>query len=107
MRWEPPPLEGQNGIITGYKLRYRIQGKKGGNTITTPANTRMHTLSDLERSTKYQVKLWAMNVNGTGPPTDWFDIETYENDLDESRVPDEPGPLRGKLFNYFTTGCLQ
>ncbi|XP_065168608.1 neogenin isoform X4 [Atheta coriaria] len=94
VRWEPPPLEGQNGIITGYKLRYRIQGKKGGNTITTPANTRMHTLSDLERSTKYQVKLWAMNVNGTGPPTDWFDIETYENDLDESRVPDEPGPLR-------------
>ncbi len=23
VRWEPPPKESQNGIITGYKIRYR------------------------------------------------------------------------------------
>lgn len=97
VRWEPPPLEGQNGPITGYKLRYRQQGKKG-DTITTPPNQRMHNLFNLERGVLYQVRLWAINVNGTGPPTEWFDVETYENDLDESRHPDAPSPLRGKSF---------
>jgi neogenin len=100
VRWEPPPVEQQNGVITGYKLRYRKQGKKGL-TITTPANKRNYELNDLERASQYQVKLWAMNINGTSPPTDWFNIETYQNDLDESQVPDKPGPLRGKSLVRF------
>lgn len=36
-----------------------------------------------------------MNVNGTGPPTDWIDVETFQNDVDESRVPDKPSVIRG------------
>lgn len=75
-------------------MRVRQQGKKG-DTVTTPANLRMYTLNDLERGTLYQIRLWAINVNGTGPPTEWLDVETYENDLDESRVPDAPENLRG------------
>lgn len=94
VRWEPPPLEGQNGPITGYKLRYRKQGKKG-DTITTPANQHIYILENLERASTYQVRLWAINVNGTGPPSEWYDITTYENDLDESSVPDVPSQLRG------------
>lgn len=27
-----------------------------------------------------------MNVNGTGPPTDWIPVETFDNDLDETHV---------------------
>ena len=27
VRWEPPPKESQNGIITGYKIRWRPRGK--------------------------------------------------------------------------------
>lgn len=95
--WEPPPPDSQNGPITGYKLRYRKQGKKG-DTITTPANKRTYVLNNLDRGSLYQIKLWAINPNGTGPASDWYDIETYENDLDESRVPDAPGPLRGENF---------
>lgn len=45
------------------------------------------------------MRLFAMNVNGTGPPTDWFTIETYENDLDESTVPEEPVSMKGKCRN--------
>jgi hypothetical protein len=44
----------------------------------------------------YQVRLWALNVNGSGPPTEWYTVETYENDLDESQVPDMPSGLKGK-----------
>lgn len=94
VRWEPPPLEGQNGPITGYKLRHRQQGKKG-DTVTTPPNQRTYNLFNLERGAVYQVRLWAINVNGTGPPTEWFEVRTYENDLDESTNPGEPSSLRG------------
>ncbi|KAF5297558.1 hypothetical protein FQR65_LT09989 [Abscondita terminalis] len=93
VRWEPPPPEGQNGVITGYKLRYRKQNKKG-DTISTPGNLRIFPLNNLERGSVYQVKLWAINVNGTGPPTEWHEVETYENDLDETKVPERPSPLK-------------
>lgn len=93
-------MEAQNGPITGYKLRYRKQGKKG-DTITTPVNQRLHILDNLERGSTYQVRMWAININGTGPPSDWFEMDTYENDLDESQVPDVPSQLKGICFFFF------
>lgn len=27
-----------------------------------------------------------MNVNGTGPPTNWISVETFDSDLDETQV---------------------
>lgn len=54
----------------------------------------MSLFSGLERATSYQLRLNAININGTGPATDWITAETYENDLDESTVPNEPSPLR-------------
>lgn len=97
MRWEPPPESGQNGIITFYKLRYREKGKQG-NTVMIAGTERMHTLENLDRGATYQVKMWAMNINGTGPSTDWIETVTYENDLDETRFPDSPAPMKGIYF---------
>ncbi|XP_043278959.1 neogenin isoform X2 [Venturia canescens] len=96
IRWEPP-LEGQNGIITGYKIRYRRQDRRfHTNTITTEGNQREYTLSGLEKHGDYHVRMCALNVNGTSPWTDWMSIETYENDLDESIVPHAPVIIRTK-----------
>lgn len=39
-----------------------------------------------------------MTINGTGPYSEWSYIDTYENDLDESQVPGEPGWMRAKAF---------
>lgn len=98
VRWEPPPREGQNGVVTGYKLRYRKKdsGRRSGkgDTVTAAGNRRLYTLTDLERGSVYMVRLYAMNVNGTGPPTDWYTIETPQKDLDESSVPDIPAMLK-------------
>ncbi|XP_014240160.1 neogenin isoform X2 [Cimex lectularius] len=97
VRWDPPSPEGCNGVITGYKLRYRMRDRRGrSETVTTAGNKRVHVLTGLDKSSIYQVRIWAINVNGTGPPTDWYTIETYEKDLDETTVPDKPSDLKAK-----------
>ncbi|XP_029169996.1 neogenin isoform X5 [Nylanderia fulva] len=104
VRWEPP-LEGQNGIITGYRIRYRRypHDSRSGDrrppiTVTTEGNQRLYVLNALEKHVVYQVRICAFNVNGTGPWTEWTKIETYENDLDETKVPNAPSNLRANAM---------
>uniref|UniRef100_A0A3Q1FI74 Neogenin 1 n=1 Tax=Acanthochromis polyacanthus TaxID=80966 RepID=A0A3Q1FI74_9TELE len=93
LRWQPPPLSGQNGEITGYKIRYR-KGSRRSETADTIGGTQLNKLIDgLERGTEYSFRVSAMTVNGTGPATEWMAVETFESDLDESRVPDQPSSL--------------
>lgn len=61
---------------------------------TTPASIRHFEIRNLDRMSAYQLKISAININGTGPATEWHHIETYENDLDESQVPGPPGYIR-------------
>lgn len=97
VRWEPPAEEERNGPLTGYKIRYRKARKlTGQQTETTPGNVKFYELKNLDRMSAYQIKIAAMTVNGTGPFSDWTNIETYENDLDESQTPGEPGWIRSK-----------
>ncbi|KAM4596577.1 neogenin 1a isoform 9-T9 [Fundulus diaphanus] len=93
VRWQPPPLSGQNGEITGYKIRYRKVPRRSESAVTT-AGTELYKLIDgLEPGTEYSFRVSAMTVNGTGPATEWVPAETFESDLDESRVPDQPSSL--------------
>ncbi|XP_058484510.1 neogenin 1a isoform X3 [Solea solea] len=93
LRWQPPPLNGQNGEITGYKIRYR-KGPRRSEAAETTGGTQLNKLIDgLDRGTEYSFRVSAMTVNGTGPATDWNSAETFESDLDESRVPDQPSSL--------------
>lgn len=94
VRWESPPKESANGVITGYKIRYKQKGSRRGDTVTTDGNRRLYALINLERGAEYSVRMAALNVNGTGPYTEWMTAETYQNDLDESRVPDRPHSLK-------------
>lgn len=92
MRWEPPAEHTQNGLINGYKIRYKRKGRN--KMVSTAGNRRMFVITELDRDAEYQVRMWALNANGTGPPTDWLTMSTLDNDLDESRVPDPPVNLR-------------
>ncbi|XP_071452262.1 neogenin isoform X2 [Hetaerina americana] len=96
VRWEPPSLEGQNGVITGYKIRYRRKGKRRGETVTTAGDQRLYVLTSLEKFSEYQIRMWALTVNGTGPSTEWISAETYENDREEIQVPDPPSSLKAR-----------
>ncbi|XP_072236180.1 neogenin 1a isoform X4 [Leuresthes tenuis] len=93
LRWQPPPLSGQNGEIITYKIRYRKGSRRSESAVTT-AGTQLYKLIDgLEPGTEYSFRVLAMTVNGTGPATEWTTTETFESDLDESRVPDQPSSL--------------
>ncbi|KAI5727214.1 hypothetical protein M8J76_016252 [Diaphorina citri] len=98
VKWQPPSRRGQNGIITGYKLRYKKKDvkKDKGETVTTAGDRRLYVITGLNKSTTYQIKLWAMNVNGSGPATDWFSAETFSQDLGEFTVPDIPASLKAR-----------
>ncbi|XP_012171430.1 neogenin isoform X4 [Bombus terrestris] len=101
IRWEPP-LEGQNGIVTGYKIRYRRYDRSPQPvTITTEGNQRSRVLTGLEKHVVYQVRICALNVNGTGPWSEWIQIETYETESDENRVPNTPSNLRTKVMSDY------
>ncbi|XP_056003789.1 neogenin-like isoform X3 [Ostrea edulis] len=95
VRWDPPPLDHQNGIITGYKIRYKMRGaSRNGATVTTDGNRRLYALTNLEKDSEYQVRISALTVNGSGPLTPKLKATTYKDDLDESRVPDAPRKVR-------------
>ncbi|KAM9410156.1 neogenin 1a isoform 3-T3 [Pholidichthys leucotaenia] len=94
LRWQPPPLSGQNGKITGYKIRYKKGTRSRGETLEVSEGTQLYKLiDDLEPGTEYSFRVSALTINGTGPATDWTAAETFESDLDESRVPDQPSSL--------------
>ena len=106
VRWEPPPKESQNGIITGYKIRWRPKGKvSGSEMVTTDGSRRLYALTGLKKDKEYQIKMAAMTVNGTGPATTWLSERTLEADLDESVVPDPPSGL--KAFSTDTDITIQ
>ncbi|XP_078237088.1 neogenin isoform X4 [Pogona vitticeps] len=93
MHWQPPPAGTHNGEITGYKIRYRKVTRKSDVTEMIVGAQLSQLIEGLERGTEYSFRVAALTVNGTGQSTDWISAETFESDLDETRVPDVPSSL--------------
>ncbi|XP_014439235.1 neogenin isoform X3 [Tupaia chinensis] len=92
--WQPPPPTTQNGQITGYKIRYRKASRKSDFAEALVPGTQLSQLIEgLDRGTEYNFRVAALTINGTGPATDWLSAETFESDLDETRVPEVPSSL--------------
>uniref|UniRef100_A0A4W3IUF7 DCC netrin 1 receptor n=1 Tax=Callorhinchus milii TaxID=7868 RepID=A0A4W3IUF7_CALMI len=90
--WLSPPPNQQNGFITGYKIRHRKIGRRGDLETLEPNNL-WYLFTGLDKGGHYSFQVAAMTVNGTGPLSEWRTVETPENDLDESQVPDQPSSL--------------
>ncbi|NWU12945.1 NEO1 protein, partial [Cephalopterus ornatus] len=93
LQWQPPPAGTHSGQITGYKIRYRKVSRKSDVTESVGGTQLSQLIEGLERGTEYSFRVAAMTVNGTGPATDWVSAETFESDLDETRVPEVPSSL--------------
>lgn len=61
--WEPPQLIQQNGEITGYSLRYRVNG--GSYIYANPQDTSYH-MEGLTAYTTYLISVAAKTAVGTG-----------------------------------------
>ncbi|KAG8440231.1 hypothetical protein GDO86_006130 [Hymenochirus boettgeri] len=93
VQWQPPPLGTQNGQIVGYRVRYRKATRKSETSEILVDNQLSQLVTGLERDTEYSFRVVALTVNGSGPATEWISAETFESDLDETRVPDMPSSL--------------
>ncbi|NWI09906.1 NEO1 protein, partial [Crypturellus soui] len=93
LQWQPPPPGTHSGQITGYKIRYRKVSRKSDVTESIGGTQLSQLIEGLERGTEYSFRVAALTVNGTGPATDWVSAETFESDLDETRVPEVPSSL--------------
>uniref|UniRef100_A0A8C6YFJ2 Neogenin n=1 Tax=Naja naja TaxID=35670 RepID=A0A8C6YFJ2_NAJNA len=93
MHWQPPPTGTHNGQITGYKIRYRKVIRKSDVTEIIVGTQLSQLIEALERGTEYSFRVAALTINGTGIATDWISAETFESDLDETRVPEVPSSL--------------
>ena len=67
--WGPVPCDHRNGNITGYVVRYRIYSGGVFRNETTGGSTMEFTITGLEPSTEYEIKVAAFNV-AVGPFTD-------------------------------------
>ncbi|XP_027871953.1 protein tyrosine phosphatase receptor type Db isoform X5 [Xiphophorus couchianus] len=87
--WAPPPLEFQNGIITGYSIQYStMEGNKTSKRVDgIPPGSSPYLLENLEKWTEYGLTVRALTEAGEGPESLQLLIRTEED------VPS--GPPRG------------
>nr|XP_014267767.2 receptor-type tyrosine-protein phosphatase S isoform X4 [Maylandia zebra] len=72
--WGPPPMEGQNGELAGYELRYqKVSGAGGGGLgpevkdLPIPAQQGQTVVEGLEKWSWYNITIAASTAEGTGP----------------------------------------
>lgn len=87
--WAPPPLEFQNGIITGYSIQYSTTG---GNKTTKridgiPPESSQYLLENLEKWTEYGITVRACTEAGDGPESLQLLIRTEEDGMFPTKTP--------------------
>ena len=65
--WEPPLEENCSLPITGYVIQYARMGKDNDGMIVNVPNDTTFTITGLCANAEYKVTVAAVNVNGTGP----------------------------------------
>ena len=68
-----------NGDITGYSVRYGVQGTAEGDRTTEESSGGMYTISGLSTATEYTVEVAAVNSAGTGVYSDPITAKTLQS----------------------------
>ena len=67
--WEAVQAELQNGIITGYTIKYQSLTENDNGIVQAGANDRQANLRGLKESVEYNISVVAFTVKGDGPPS--------------------------------------
>ena len=76
LAWDAPPIEGQNGIITGYTVNITLLVTREVSTMFTESHNL--TLYSLRPFTTYGFLVSAQTVAGRGPTTHLLSVTTHE-----------------------------
>ena len=76
VQWGMVPCIHRNGEITGYSVRYGVQGQSTQTMSVSGADTTEITISDLMSPTNYSIEVAAVNSFDTGPYSDPITVET-------------------------------
>ena len=80
VQWGAVDCIHRNGDITGYTVRYGVQGNGSTQTVSVSGPRRMSiVISGLTPDTSYTVKVAAENVNGVGEFSDPRTVETPQS----------------------------
>ncbi|XP_066511325.1 receptor-type tyrosine-protein phosphatase S-like isoform X6 [Hoplias malabaricus] len=83
--WRPPPEESQNGVLTGYELRYRPVHEDSGTealpekTVRLEAGEGQTRLKNLAKWRPYHVSVSALTAQGSGPESAPLECRTDED----------------------------
>ena len=69
MSWEAVQADLQNGIITGYNIRYQSLTENDNGFVESGPNSRQANLTGLKEFVDYNIALVAFTVRGNGPPS--------------------------------------
>lgn len=92
--WAPPPVEFQNGVITGYSIQYSTtEGSKESKRIDgIPAASSQYLLEGLDKWTEYGLTVRAQTEAGDGPESLQLLIRTEEDGTFPKSKPPPPPP---------------
>ena len=82
VQWGAVDCIHRNGDITGYSVRYGVQGSGSTENVSVSGGdtrTMQTTISELESSTTYSIEVAAENSAGTGDYSDPMTAETPES----------------------------
>ena len=65
--WDQVPVEQENGIITGYTIKYHSQTENDNGTVPAGPSERQKTISGLKEYVDYNIAVFASTVKGDGP----------------------------------------
>nr|XP_042908973.1 Down syndrome cell adhesion molecule-like protein 1 homolog isoform X3 [Parasteatoda tepidariorum] len=86
--WKPPPRELWNGELKGYFVGYKVDASShpySFKTVDNVANdSQEYILTNLIKSTKYNIVVKAYNSAGTGPPSQDLVAKTLDGDVPEA-----------------------
>ena len=67
LRWDPPAEKDQNGIITGYLIKFQLSSDPSSQMTRTVGAVTQLSLDNLMTGVTYSFTVAAINSNGTGP----------------------------------------
>lgn len=84
IKWKAPPRDQWNGLLKGYYVGYKVQGKTESYTYKTVEFSKNleeeYRLSGLKKATEYSVVVQVFNNAGSSPPSHEIIIKTSEKD---------------------------